>query len=104
MRAHLTSLNEVNAWHVGEEASEMGEYSYFSTSLLPGAKECLWISRNLHHRIFSVTALAITDKGEMHHNKRFRSDLTSGAFLAQLACRIISKSALSRLELGTPAL
>lgn len=51
--------------------------------LTPGAKECLWIGRNLHHCVFSVTALVITDIREMHNNtitESFSLEVTSGGF------------------------
>lgn len=47
----------------------MNDYSNFSAFPTPGAKERLWIDRNLHHCIFSVTALVITVIREMHNNK-----------------------------------
>lgn len=76
-------LNEQNTLHVGEEADEMNDYSNFSTFSTPGAKECLWIDRNLHHGFSSLTALVITDIREMHNNKiteSFMSDVNPGGF------------------------
>ena len=62
----------------------MDDYSNFRAFPTPGAKECLWIGRNLHHCVFSVTALLIiTDIRETHNNKiteSFRSEVTSGGF------------------------
>lgn len=90
-------LNEANTLHVGKEAGEMNDYSNFSAFPTPEAKECLWISRNLHHHVFSVAAFVITDIREMHNNKtaesfRLVSDLWR--FLVQLACRVISVRSL----------
>lgn len=61
----------------------MNDYSNFSAFPIPGAKECLWMGRNLHHCVFSVTALVITDIREKHNNKiteSLRSEVTSGGF------------------------
>lgn len=77
------SLNEANTLHVRKEAGEMNDYSNFSALPTPGAKESFWIGRNLHHCVFSVTALVITDISEMHNNKiteSLRSEVTSGGF------------------------
>lgn len=76
-------LNEANALHVGEEAGEMNDYSNLIALPTPEAKECLWIGRNLHHCVFSVTTLVITGIREVHNNKNtesFRSEVTPGDF------------------------